>query len=95
MTEAMTETLLFIAMYIARHQYPPSLTEIAESRGSGSSSGHTMIKRLEGEGYILRERTDGPRNRRWRSLIITQKGWDIINARTRDKGKCYACGKPL
>ena len=65
MTEAMTETLLFIAMYIARHQYPPSLTEIAESRGSGSSSGHTMIKRLEGEGtfcargQIGRETDDG------------------------------------
>lgn len=75
LTEKQQETLNFIAEFLLKKQYAPSLAEIRESLGLGKNSNNVVIgrlKRLTEYELVKKERSIA------RSLRLTALGWKLV-----------------
>ncbi|HPC37976.1 MAG TPA: transcriptional repressor LexA [Exilispira sp.] len=88
-TKRQKQILDFIAKYIEINQYPPSITEIAQTFSINLKTAHEFLDRLENKGYILKEK------RVARSLLLTEKAILEINQRKIPIYGTTAAGKPI
>lgn len=88
-TKRQKQVLDFIAKYIETNQYPPSLTEIAETFSINLKTAHEFLDRLANKGYIIKEK------RMARCLLLTEKAISEINQRKIPIYGTTAAGKPI
>ena len=69
LTRVQRQTLDFIADYIDRHHYAPTMADISREFGRLSTNAvHERISRLERGGYITKQKRSA------RSIVLTQLG---------------------
>lgn len=56
LTQPENDVLSFVVEYIERHGYPPSIREIGEGVGRGTTTVHATLRRLQAKGWISVER---------------------------------------
>lgn len=92
MTPKQSNLLKYIAEYIEREGYSPSLAEMRDAVGLKTKSApHRYMAIIEEQGFIERQRIKGGEKHRARSVLVTQKGYDFLK-----KGDhlCPRCGRP-
>lgn len=62
LTEPERQVHEFVVAYIREHQYPPSMSEIAEAVGRSASTVFATLRRLQEKGWITLD--GGPRRLR-------------------------------
>lgn len=71
------EIIAFIVEYRDEHEYPPTITEIAERFKMARSNVHWHLARMHRDGMIVRL-TEGPSSSKSRAIRITEEGMKLI-----------------
>jgi SOS-response transcriptional repressor LexA len=80
LTRVQRQTLVFIADYIDRHHYAPTMADISREFGMLSTNAvHERITRLERGGYITKQKRSA------RSIVLTRLGLELTGRLSPDR----------